>query len=73
MIEVPLYLPNYAYGQIIEFQIEDYIKGKKFAEEIDRIYKQGRLTPQQWMNAATGTKVTVQPILNKLDVALKSL
>ena len=71
MIEVPLYLPNYAYGQIIEFQIEDYIKGKKFADEIDRIYKQGRLTPQQWMNGATGTKVSVQPIINALDKALQ--
>ncbi len=71
MIEVPLYLPNYAYGQIIEFQIEDYIKGKQFADEIDRIYKQGRLTPQQWMNGATGTKVSVQPIINALDKSLK--
>ena len=70
MIEIPLYLPNYAYGQIIEFQIEDYIKGKKFADEIDRIYKQGRLTPQQWMNGATGTKVSVQPIINALEKAL---
>jgi len=71
MIEVPMYLPNYAYGQIIEFQIEDHIKGKKFADEIDRIYKQGKLTPQQWMNAATGTRVSVQPIINELDKALK--
>ena len=71
MIEVPLYLPNYAYGQIIEFQIEDYIKGKRFADEIDRIYKQGRLTPQQWMNGATGTKVSVQPILNAMNNALQ--
>jgi len=70
MVEVPLYLPNYAYGQIIEFQIEDYIKGKNFSDEIDRIFKQGKLTPQQWMNGATGTKVTVQPVINALDKAL---
>jgi len=72
MVEVPLYLPNYAYGQIIEFQIEDYIKGKNFSDEIDRIFKQGKLTPQQWMNGATGTKVTVQPVINALDKALAS-
>lgn len=72
MIEVPLYLPNYAYGQIIEFQIEDYIKGKNFANEVDRIFKQGKLTPQQWMNAATGTKISAQPIIKALDKALSS-
>ena len=72
MIEVPLYLPNYAYGQIIEFQIEDYIKDKKFADEVDRIFKQGKLTPQQWMNGATGTKISVQPILDALDKALEN-
>lgn len=70
MVEVPLYLPNYAYGQIIEYQIEDYIKNKDFADEVDRIYRQGKLTPQQWMNGATGTRLSVQPIIKSLDEAL---
>lgn len=70
MVEVPLYLPNYAYGQIIEFQIDDYVKGRNFAGEIDRIYRQGKLTPQQWMNGATGTKISVQPIVTAVDKAL---
>jgi oligoendopeptidase F len=70
MVEVPLYLPNYAYGQIIEFQIDDYVKGRNFAGEIDRIYRQGKLTPQQWMNGATGTKISIQPIITALDKAL---
>ena len=70
MVEVPLYLPNYAYGQIIENQIEDYIKGKKFADEVDRIYRQGRLTPQQWMTGATGQKISARPLLDALDKAL---
>jgi len=69
-VEVPLYLPNYAYGQIIEFQIEDYLKGKNFAGEVDRIYKQGKLTPQQWMNGATGARISVQPVISALDKAL---
>jgi hypothetical protein len=70
IIDSPLYLANYSYGQIIEFQLEEYLKGKVFSTEIDRIYSQGRLTPQQWMNGATGTKISVQPILNALDKAL---
>jgi hypothetical protein len=72
MVEIPLYLPNYAYGQIIEFQIEDYIKNKKFPDVVDLVYKQGKLTPQQWMIGATGTKISVQPIINALNQALNN-
>ena len=71
MIDFPLYLANYSYGHIIQFQIEDYLKGKKLSDEIDRIYSQGRLTPQQWMMGAVGTKISTQPIINALDKALK--
>jgi oligoendopeptidase F len=71
-IEVPLYLPNYAYGQIIEFQIENFIRNKKFSDEVDRIFKQGKLTPQQWMNGAVGKKISVQPIIDALDKALNN-
>jgi len=71
MINGPLYLQNYAYGQIIQFQIEDYLRGKDFSDEIDRMYSQGRLTPQHWMNLAVGTKISSQPILRALDEALK--
>ncbi len=70
-IEVPLYLPNYAYGQIIEYQIEENLKGKDFSDEIDRIFMQGCLTPQQWMMGAVGKKISAQPILNALESALK--
>lgn len=71
MINGPLYLPNYAYGQIIQFQIEEQLKGKDFSDEIDRMYSLGRLTPQHWMNQATGTKISSQPLLRALDEALK--
>jgi hypothetical protein len=71
MIDAPLYLANYSYGHVIQFQIEEYLKGKKLSDEIDRIYKQGRLTPQQWMMGAVGSKISTQPILNALDKALK--
>jgi len=71
MINGPLYLQNYAYGQIIQFQIEDHLKGKDFSDEIDRMYSLGRLTPQQWMNEAVGVNISAQPILRALDEALK--
>jgi hypothetical protein len=71
MVNGPLYLQNYAYGQIIQFQIEDHIKGWDFSDEIDRMYSLGRLTPQFWMNEAVGAKISPQPLLRALDEALK--
>jgi hypothetical protein len=71
MVDSPLYLANYSYGHIVQFQLEEYFKGKKLTDEIDRIYKQGRLTPQQWMMGAVGSKISAQPILNALDEVLQ--
>lgn len=71
MINTPLYLQNYAYGQIIQFQIDEHLKGKDFSDEIDRMYSLGRLTPQHWMNEAVGTKISPQPLIRALDEALK--
>lgn len=70
MINTPLYLPNYAYGHIIEFQLAEYIKDKNFATEIERIFSLGRLTPQQWMKEAVGSKISVEPVLNATNEAL---
>ncbi len=71
MINTPLYLHNYAYGQIIQFQIEEYLRGRSFAGEIDRMYSLGRLTPQHWMSRAVGEKISPQPLLRALDEVLK--
>jgi hypothetical protein len=73
MINVPLYLPNYAYGHIIEFQLAGYLKGKDFAGEIERIYRQGKLVPQQWMQGAVGSKLSAQPMLDATEEALHNL
>lgn len=73
MINSPLYLSNYAYGDIIEFQLAEYIEGKDFASEIERIFSLGRLTPQQWMQEATGSPLSVEPILSAADEAIDKL
>ena len=70
MISNPLYLAAYSYGQIIEFQLEEHLNGKNFANEIDRIYQQGKIIPQRWMEGAVGARISVKPILNKIDKAL---
>lgn len=73
MIASPLYLSNYAYGSIIDFQVEQYIADKKFNEEVDRIWEQGRLTPKAWMLKAVGREMSVQPMLEACDEALKAV
>lgn len=71
MISYPLYLSAYAFGQIIEFQLEDYLNGKNFAKEVDRIYRLGRLTPNKWMVEATGNDLSVKPLIHALQKAIK--
>jgi len=70
MVNSPLYLANYSYGQIIQFQLEEHLREKKLSDEIDRIFSQGRLTPQQWMTGAVGSRISAQPILNALESVL---
>ena len=70
MIDSPLYLANYPYGHIIQFQLEQQLKGKSVAAEIERIYPAGRLTPQHWMRHAVGSEVSTQPLLDAAAEAL---
>ncbi|WP_348524218.1 hypothetical protein [Parabacteroides sp. PH5-8] len=71
MIGYPLYLSAYAFGQIIEFQLEGHLQGKDFATEVDRIFSLGRLTPTQWMLEATGERLTVDPMLSAVRKVLQ--
>ena len=71
MISYPLYLSAYAFGQIIEFQLDQYLEGKNFANEVERIFRQGRLTPNQWMILATGSPLTVEPMLEAVRQGIK--
>lgn len=75
MVNSPMYLPNYPYGHIIEYQIEEHFSKlpnpNHIAPEIDRIWRIGRLTPNAWMNEAVGSDVSTQPILNAIDRIVK--
>ena len=71
MIDNPLYLSNYPVGHLIDFQIDGFIKDKKFSAEVDRMYTLGRLTPQAWMQGAVGTAISIDPMLKAVDEALK--
>ncbi len=70
MIDAPLYLSAYPIGQIIEFQLGEYLKGKNTANEIERIYAIGRLTPDLWMQRAVGSNISVDPLLKATEKAI---
>lgn len=71
MIGYPLYLSAYAFGQIIEFQLDNHLQGKDFADEVSRIFRQGRLTPNVWIRQATGSDLSVEPMLQAVRDVLK--
>jgi len=73
MIDAPLYLSAYPLGHLIQFQIEQSLKGKDFASEIMRMYSLGRLTPDAWMIQATGKKLSSEPLLKAAEESLKKL
>jgi len=71
MIEDPLYLSNYPVGHLIDFQLDQFFKGKDFGKESIRIYSAGRLIPQVWMKHAVGSEISIKPLLGATDAALK--
>ncbi len=70
MIVYGLYLPDYSLGHLIMFQIEQYLKDKNLGEEMERMCKLGRLTPDAWMRAAVGGAVSAQPLIDAAGAAL---
>lgn len=70
MVTYPLYLSAYPVGQLIQFQVEKHMEGKSLADEIQRVFTLGRLTPQMWMKQAVGTELSCTPLLESVDEAL---
>lgn len=74
MVDAPMYLPNYPYGHLVHFQLEEHYAQvmaestpaqalHNFASEDIRIYRIGHLTPNAWMQQAVGADVSVTPVL----------
>jgi hypothetical protein len=73
MIAYPLYLSAYPIGQLIEFQVEDYIRDKNLADEVYRMFMQGKVTPQLWMKTAVGHEISPDPAIKAARHALDAL
>jgi len=70
MIAYGLYLPDYAIGHVIAFQIADRLFSGDFGEEVERITSQGRLTPDAWMRGAVGGPISAEALLSASRAAL---
>ncbi len=74
MIERYLYLPDYPIGFLIAAQLEEHFrKAGAIGPEVERISKIGRLSPDLWMQTATGAPVGSQSLLAATERALKSI
>ena len=71
IIESALYTPDYALGRIIAFQIAPKLRAGSFGGEVERMTRLGRLTPDAWMRAATGTGLSAEPLLEAARGALR--
>jgi hypothetical protein len=70
MIVYGLYLPDYAIGHIIAFQIAEKLWQGDFGAEVERIVRQGRLTPDAWMRGAVGGPISAGALLTAAREAL---
>jgi hypothetical protein len=71
MIDSFLYLPDYPIGHLIAFQIEEQMKkAGAIGPEFERMAKMGRVTPDLWMERATGSPVGPEALLQSTQQAL---
>jgi hypothetical protein len=70
MISNGLYLPDYPIGHIIAFQLDKQFRGAAFGTEFERVTRQGRLTPDAWMQGAVGGPLSAQALLDEARAAI---
>src|ERR1700692_884861 len=74
MIDSFLYLPDYPIGHLIAFQIEEQMKkAGSIGPEFERMAKMGDVTPDLWMEHATGKPVGSEALLEAAQRALATV
>jgi len=74
MIDSFLYLPDYPIGHLIAYQIEERMRQVgQVGAEFERIARTGRVTPDLWMETATGAPVGPEALLAATRRALDAL
>jgi hypothetical protein len=70
MIDAFLYLPDYPIGHLIAFQIEQQMKkAGSIGSEFERMARMGSVTPDLWMEHATGRPVGAEALLEAAEKA----
>ncbi|MBZ5637522.1 MAG: hypothetical protein LAO51_02065 [Acidobacteriia bacterium] len=70
MISYPLYLPDYAIGHIVAFEIGEKLWAGPFGAEFERMARQGRLTPDAWMRGAVSLPISPGTLLREARKAI---
>jgi hypothetical protein len=74
MIDSFLYLPDYPIGHLIAHQIEEQMKkAGNIGAEFERMAKMGSVTPDLWMENATGKPVGPDALLEATQRALNAV
>jgi hypothetical protein len=74
MIDSFLYLPDYPIGHMIAHQIEEQIKtAGNVAREFERMARVGNVSPDLWMQNATGNPVGAEALLHATGEALRQM
>lgn len=70
MIVYGLYLPDYAIGHVLAFQIARKLREGDFGAEVERITRLGLLTPDAWVRAAVGGPLSARALLDEAREAI---
>jgi hypothetical protein len=74
MVDSFMYLPDYPIGHLISFQIEQQMKKTgNIGKEFERMAQVGRVTPDLWMQNATGSRVGAEAMIAAAETALKEV
>ncbi len=67
------YLAEYPLGYVLAYQVRKHLEGRPLAKDMERICALGRIYPEDWMKAAVGQKISVEPLLDDTRAALHRL
>jgi hypothetical protein len=70
MIVYGLYLPDYAIGHVLAFQIARKLREGDFGAEVERITRQGWLTPDAWVRGAVDGPLSARALLDEARTAI---
>ncbi len=73
IIAYGLYTPDYPLGFIITTQVEEHVRSRNLATEMERMCRLGRIAPDIWMEQAVGEAVSSGPLLRAANEALEAV